>query len=236
MLRALPFLLFSALAATAGTSVEGMVAPFRQVELSPQVSSHILGMLVQEGDTVKAGQPLAELYGKLEELEMKRTWNLLERREYEAKGVKKLFDNKVIPEAQALEAKSNLELARLNYETAAEQVRLHTILSPIDGVVVERHREVGEAVSESQSVFRILDLSKVYILGTLKPEQTAQMVLGQKLTVRLPHLPGKPTFQAVVTHVAPCADAAGSFRFKLLVENPEGWIRVGLKAAVELPD
>lgn len=237
--RTLPFLLlllFAPFAATAHAQLEGMVVPYRQVELSSPVSSFIVDMDVKEGDAVKAGQPLAQLYGKLEELEMKRTKALLDRREYNAKGAKKLFDNKVIPEAQALESHSDLELARLNYETASEQFRLRTIVSPIDGVVVERRREVGESVSQSQPVFRILDLSKVYILCSLRPEQTSQVTVGQKLTVRIPHLVGVPAFKAEVVHVSPSADASGLFKLRLLVEHPEPGLRVGLKSVVDLPD
>lgn len=130
-----------------GLALEGQVLPYRQVEVSAPVSSRIVDMRVKEGETVKAGQPLALLYGKLEELEMQRAKALLERREFEAKGAKRLYDSKIIPEARALESRIDLELARLQYETAAEQVRLRTIVAPMDGIVVERYRDEGEAVS-----------------------------------------------------------------------------------------
>jgi len=39
-----------------------------------------------------------------------------------------------------------------------------------------------------------------------------------------------------VVFVAPCADAAGLVRVKLVVDKPEPWLRAGLRALVELPD
>jgi len=185
---------------------------------------------------VKAGQPLAMLYGRLEELEMKRTKALLDRREYEAKGVKNLFESRVIPEARAMESRLELEIARLNYETASEQFRLRTIVCPIDGTVVERRRDVGEAVSAATPVFKILDLSKVLIVCSLKADKVARLEVGRKLNGRILHLDGAPSFQAEVLFVAPCADAAGLVRVKLLVEKPEPSLRAGLKVQVELPD
>lgn len=236
LFRALALSLLSALPALAGRPWEGTVLPFRQVELPAPVSSRIVELKAREGETVKAGQPLAQLYGRIEELEMQRAKALLDRREFEAKGAKKLFDNKVIPETRAVEVRIELELARLHYESAAEQVKLRTLLAPIDGLVVEVHRELGEAVSASQSVFRILDLSRVFVQCAVKAEDLASLLPGRKLTVRIPQLPGGPAFPGEVVLADPCADAAGLFRVKVQVENPERRIRAGLKALVELPE
>ena len=212
------------------------MVPYRQVEVSAPVSSFIVEMKVKEGDVVKAGQPLAQLYGKLEELEMKRTKAILDRREDQAKGVKNLFDSRILPEAKALEARIELDLARLNYETAAEQVRLRSILAPIDGLVVERYREAGEAVQAYQRVFCIVDLSKVFILCTMKPEGVPHIAAGQKLPVRFPQLDDVLPVQAEVAFVDPRVDASGLLRLRLLVDNPDGRIRGGFKALVNHPN
>ena len=136
--------------ARAALPVEGLVLPFRQVEVAAPVSSRITDMKVKEGEAVKEGQSLALLYGRLEELEAQRAKVLLERREFEAKGARRLYESRVIPEARALEARIDLDLARLQYETAVEQVRLRTILAPMDGIVVMRAHDAGEAVSTAQ--------------------------------------------------------------------------------------
>jgi len=229
-------LLLAACPARAALPVEGVVHPFRQVDLSAPVASFIVDMLVAEGASVKQGQPLLQLYDKLEELDMKRAKAQLERREYEAKGVKNLYDSKIIPEAKSMEARSDLELARLNYETAAEQFRLRTLRSPIDGLVVERYKELGEAVAPSQPVFRIMDLSKVYILFALRPDRLVRVALGAKLAVHVPQLDSADPVVGEVVFLAPRADSAGLFKVKVLVENPDLRIRAGLKALVEVPE
>jgi membrane fusion protein, multidrug efflux system len=232
-LRSLPFLL-ATLAASAGPQ-PGHVVPFRQVDLCAQASSPIVEMKVKEGEAVKAGQPLAQLYGRQEELAMQRAKALLERREYEARGTKKLFENKVIPENQNLEARIELELARIQFDAAAEALKLRTLNSPIDGLVTERYRDLGETVAAHQPVFRIVDLSKVFVLCDLKPEVAAKVSKGAKLPVRIPQLEGAPSFEGEVVFVGCQADAAGLFRVKLVVDNPGLRILAGLKALVELP-
>lgn len=227
-------LLCIALPALAGASLKGLVLPYRQVEVSATVSSRVVDLKVGEGDAVKAGQPLAQLYGRLEELEMQRAKVLLDRREFEARGAKRLFDSKVIPEARALESRIDLDLARLQYETAVEQVRLRTIVAPVDGVVVARHREVGEAVAAAQPMFRLVDLSRVLVECAAAPADLALLVPGRKVRVRLLQQGGLEALGEVAL-VDPCADAEGKVRIRVVVENPEGRIRSGFQAEVLLP-
>nr|WP_306672081.1 efflux RND transporter periplasmic adaptor subunit [Geothrix sp. SG10] len=229
------FLVGQALTA-GGLVLDGRVLPFRQVEVSAPVSSRITEMRVTEGEAVKAGQPLAQLYGKLEELEMQRAKALLERREFEAKGAKRLYDSKIIPEARALESRIDLELARLQYETAAEQVRLHTIVAPMDGVVVARYHEAGEAVSGAQPMFRLMDLSRVMIQCAVSPGFLAALTPGRKVRVLFPDPGGTMSAEGEVALVDPCADAAGKVRVKVVVANPEGRFRAGLRAQVMVPE
>jgi RND family efflux transporter MFP subunit len=230
------FLLGATTGQAAEPLMEGLVVPFRQVEVSAPVSSFIVEMQVKEGDRVKAGQLLAHLYGKLDELELKRAKALLERREFEAQGVKRLFDSRIIPEAKALEARIELDLARLNFETATEQVRLRSLVAPIDGVVVERYREVGEAVQAFQRIYRIVDLSKVFIVCALKPDQLAHTALGQRRSVSFPEWQAVTPLQAEVVFFDPCVDASGFIRMKLLLDNPGGHLHGGIKALVEGPE
>ncbi|HJV48716.1 MAG TPA: efflux RND transporter periplasmic adaptor subunit [Geothrix sp.] len=231
----LSVLMLGSLHARAGAQIEGTVLPYRQVEVSAPVSSRIVEMKVKEGDAVKEGQPLALLYGRLEELEMQRAKALLERREFEAKGAKRLYENKIIPESKALEMRIELDLARLQYESAAEQVRLRTVLAPMDGVVVARTHEVGESVSTAQPLFRILDLSRVMVQVAVGPRTVASLAPGQKVRVSLPQTPESSELKGEVALVDPCADAEGKVRVRVVVENPERRIRSGVKAVVELP-
>jgi len=146
-----------------------------------------------------------------------------------------LFENRIIPEGKALESRIDLDLARLQYETAAEQVRLRTILSPLDGVVVAKTHEAGEAIATAQPLFRILDLSRVVVQVGVRPKQLAAFPLGRKVRITLPQFSDSEAVEGEVALVDPCADATGNVRVRIVVENPERRIRTGLRALVELP-
>lgn len=232
----IPCLASAALAAPAGTPWAGVVLPARQAELPAAVAGRVAELKVKEGEAVKAGQLLVRLEQRLEELELQRTKAVLQRREFEAKGAKKLFEGKVIPEAQALEARLELELARVAAETAAEQVRLRSLTAPFDGVVVDLRREVGEAVTAGQPLLRLVDLQRVLVRCEVAPEELGGVAPGRKVTVRIPQAEGTSSVPGEVLLVDSCAAPSGRYRVQITVENPEGRIRAGLPARVELAE
>src|SRR5665213_2231550 len=160
-----------AAAQTAPRSFDGLVLPFKNVVVSSPVQSTIVSIPVKEGDRVAGGQVLARLYGRLEELDMLRAKADLEKKEFDAKGSKSLYADKIISEDEALKNRSEVEGARLLAEMATETFRQRTILAPIPGIVVEKMREVGETVSPAEPMFRIVDISKVYVQFYIPAEE-----------------------------------------------------------------
>ena len=221
--------LWAALAFARTPEVEGLVRPHRQADLCAAVAGRILDMKAAEGQSVKEGQLLAALDGRLEELEMQRAKVLLERREFEAKGARRLYDNKIIPEAKALESRIDLDLARLQYETAAQQVKLRSVVAPFDGVVALRTHEPGESVAPGQPLFRILDLSRAWVVCEVEPTLLEAFPLGRKVQVVMG---AEAPAAGEVAFVSPAAEASGLVRLKVLVDRPSSALRPGLRARV----
>lgn len=221
--------LWAALAFARTPEVEGLVLPHRKAELCAAVAGRILDMKAAEGQAVKEGQVLAALDGRLEELEMQRAKVLLERREFEAKGARRLYDNKIIPEAKALESRIDLDLARLQYETATQQVKLRSVVAPFDGVVALRTHEPGESVAPGMPLFRLLDLSRVWVVCNLDPALLEAFPLGRRVQVVVGT---EPPAAGEVAFVAPEAEAPGLVRLKVVVDRPGPALRPGLKVRV----
>lgn len=214
--------------------LDGMVLPFKEVVVSSPVQSTIVSIAVREGDKVEAGQPLAQLYSRLEELDLSRAKAVLQKRTFDHRGAKRLFDDKIVPEDKELEARIELELAQLQHDIAAENVRLRSIVSPLNGIVVERLREVGEAVTATQPLFRIIDISRVYVQFFIRAEELPHFSLGQKLVARIEALKDDRSFPGQVDFIDPRVDASsGLLRVRLLVENPDQVIKAGMRATVD---
>ena len=223
-------------AAPAGDrSFDGIILPFKEIVVSSPVESSIDGMFVKEGDRVEAGQTMAHLYAKIQELDMLRAKADLEKKEFEFKGAKNLYADKIISEDEALKNKIEQQLSQLQYEMALETFRQRAILAPIAGIVVEKLRELGESVTPAQPMFRIVDISEVYAQFFIRAEDLPLIHIGDTVSVRCPSLdPGRASSGKVV-FVDPRVDAAsGLMRVKVLLPNPDGWIKSGVQAEVSL--
>jgi len=114
-------------------------------------------------------------------------------------------------------------------------VRLRTILAPMDGVVVSRSHDVGEAVTVAQPLFRIFDLSRVVVQVAVPPKDLRVLVPGRKVKVSLTQAAEPRVVDGEVVLVDPFADAEGKVRVRVVVDNAERRIRSGLKALVDIP-
>ncbi len=219
----------------AAARFDGLVLPFKEVVVSSPVQSTLVEQPFKEGDTVTAGAKLARLHDRMEELDVQRTKAALDKKEYDYKGASSLYADKIISEDEALKNKIELELARLQHEQAVELHRQRTIVAPIDGLVVERHREVGETVSAAQPLFDLVDISKLYVQFYVRAEDAGALRNGQTLEVRCPGLPDR-VFSGAVDFIDPRVDAAsGLMRVKVLLDNADRALKPGLRAEVAVP-
>lgn len=225
----------SALAAADRLPYDGLVLPFKEVVVGSPVQSTIDAVLVKEGDRVEAGQTMAQLFSKIEELDMRRAKAAVEKKEFDFKGSKNLYNEKIISEDEALKNKIELEQARLDYEITSEAFHLRTVRAPSPGIVVEKLREAGESVTPSQPMFRIVDIHQVYVQFYVRAEDLALIHVGDAMNVRCPVLDPKKVYTGKVDFIDPRVDAgSGLLRVKVLLPNPDGEIKAGVRAEVTL--
>ncbi|MCU0793038.1 MAG: efflux RND transporter periplasmic adaptor subunit [Opitutaceae bacterium] len=229
-------LLGLAATAHAATRFEGLVLPFKEVVVSSPVQSSLTALPFKEGDVVKAGDTLARLHDRIEELDMLRAKAALEKKEFDNKSAANLFADKIISEDEALKNKIELDLARLQYEQAAELHRQRTVTAPIDGLIVERNREVGETVTASQPLFRLVDISRLYVQFYVRAEDASSLRVGQTLEVRSAIAAPGRVFTGKVDFIDPRVDAAsGLLRVKVLLNNDDAALKPGLRAEITAP-
>ena len=224
-----------------------LVKPEMYVELSSPVDSVVEKMLVETGDTIAKGQPLAQLEASVErarvrlaKLQAKSVSEIKNREEqlrytkqYHARMADLLSQNSVsqyeadkaqtevaIAQIELNKANEKWRIAQSNLELAQAQLALRTIRSPIDGIVVDRYAMVGESVSDRT----IMKLAKVNPLKVELIAPTEYFGLIQKgMQVEIyPEQPSNQVFTATVTVVDQLIDpASGSFTVRMLLPNPE---------------
>lgn|GEM_PF-377421 len=114
--------------------------------------------------------------------------------------------------------------------------RLH-VCAPISGTVIEKLADEGEYVKEGQALFKVADLSTVWLMLELFPEDAATIRYGQKVDAQVQSLPNR-TFAGRVAfidpHVNPKTRTVG---VRVVIPNKEGVLRVGdyAKATIDVP-
>jgi RND family efflux transporter MFP subunit len=215
----------------------------------------------ERGDNVSAGQPLVILRADVEranagaadtrarvEADVMAARTSLELAEQKMQRAQALRDEKFVS-AQAVEqSQAELELARqklsqslsqkriwLDERRVAEaQLALRTVRSPFDGVVVERHINLGERVEE-KPLMRVAVIDPLRVELMVPTTQYGAVGVGDRVTIR-PELPGVEPVTATVSGIDRVLDAASNtFRVRLTLPNPNNRLPAGLRCKADLP-
>lgn len=111
------------------------------------------------------------------------------------------------------------------------------IVAPMSGTVIEKVAIEGEYVKEGQPIFKLADLSSVWLLLELFPADAAVVCNGQSVDARLKSLPGR-TFSGHVTFIAPEVDPKSrTVSVRVAINNHDGILRIGdyAKATIMVP-
>jgi len=149
---------------------------------------------------------------------------------------------------QVLEAKigqSQAQVAqdRANLKQLEEQLGYTAIESPIDGIVLSRDVEVGDAVSSilvlgssATLVMTLGDTSEVYVKGKVDESDIGKVYLGQPARIKVESFKDK-TFTGKVTKISPMGvekDNVTTFEVRVSINNPEGVLKAMMTANAEI--
>lgn len=213
---------------------QGLVIPLKQVSVSSPVLQEVIQhVLVEEGDTVKEGQVLIELRKEKEELEVQQAQKIVEQRRFTAEGAQKLFNEKIGSKEAAIEKQTEHELAKIQLAAAEVRLKEKTIRAPLNGIVVKKYKEAGEAVDRVEKLLDVVNLDQVYVQFYLDPKLMQAMRQDTPVSVRFPVI-GTQEFTGKVSFIDPRIDAgSGLFRVKILIDNADYKIKAGMRGLAD---
>jgi len=145
--------------------------------------------------------------------------------------------------SQAAMARAEVEKARASLERAETDLRYATITSPMDGLVLSRDVEVGDAVSsililgsQATRVMSLGDVSEVYVLGKVDEADIGRVFLGQRARIVVESFKDK-AFVGKVTKISPLGvekDNVTTFEVRVSIQNPGGVLKTNMTANAEV--
>ncbi len=148
-----------------------------------------------------------------------------------------------VSRAEVSRAKAQIAQAQAALERAEEDLRNSTVASPMDGLVLSRDVEVGDAVSsilvlgsEATLVMTLGDVSEVYVKGKVDEADISKVYLGQPARIVVESLKEKK-FEGKVTKISPLGvekDNVTTFEVKVSIRNPSGELKANMSANAEI--
>jgi len=145
--------------------------------------------------------------------------------------------------SQAAVSRAEVEKARATLERAQTDLRYATITSPMDGLVLSRDVEVGDAVSsilvlgsQATLVMTLGDVSEVYVLGKVDEADIGKVYIGQRARIVVESFKDK-AFEGKVTKISPLGvekDNVTTFEVRVSILNPGGELKTNMTANAEV--
>jgi RND family efflux transporter MFP subunit len=119
-------------------------------------------------------------------------------------------------------------------ERSGKSTKTMVLRSPFRGLVVTKNVVEGMKVDPGMQLYRIADLSRVWVMVTLYEHQLPYVQTGQQVVMTLPYIPG-PTIKGTVTFVYPVLNQdLRQVKMRVEVDNPDLLLKPGMYANVEI--
>ncbi len=149
----------------------------------------------------------------------------------------------IVLNSKVTQAQAQVQQDRANLKQLQEQLSYTTITSPIDGIVLSRDVEVGDAVSSilvlgssATLAMTLGDTSEVYVKGKVDESDIGKVYLGQPARIKVESFKDK-TFNGKVTKISPMGvekDNVTTFEVRVSINNPGGELKANMTANAEI--
>jgi cobalt-zinc-cadmium efflux system membrane fusion protein len=224
-------------------------------EVGTPVAARVTRLLANAGDSVRAGQTLAELTSP--ELGRERAEYLsanarLTLAEAALDRKRSLAAEKIAPLREVQEAESAAGEARAALRSSRAAIAaygveppandgddstssLFVLRSPVAGVVIERASVVGQMLDPAVPAFRIADLSTLWLTVHAFERDAVRVRQGVAARLAFPALPGQD-FEGTVTVVGRQVERESrTVPIRIDVQNKQNSLRPGMSATATLP-
>jgi cobalt-zinc-cadmium efflux system membrane fusion protein len=243
--------------AVEGAAVLGELGPNEDayaIVASP-ISARIRRMIARPAERVDVGQPLAELEsvklgrGRAELLASRARLDLARQTLTRTRGltVERIAPRRELEEAEARAATARADVTAAKAALGALGVREEApdsrpsesgrfvLRSPIAGTVIERTGAQGEAAEPGHALFRVGDLSRLWLTVHAFERDAVALRTGQAAEVFFAALPGR-AYTGPITNIGGQVDARSrTVPIRIAIDNTDDILRPGMSATAVLP-
>jgi HlyD family secretion protein len=192
-----------------------------RINVAAETTGRILELKADNGAEVKKGDTLATLDSTLLGLQFDQSQTALD--------AAKLSGNAV-----------QIALAQANFNLAEYNLKRATVVSPIDGTVIDRPFNAGEMAAAGSALFTVADLTKVTLVVYVPEASIGKIKLNDSVDVKTDSF--TETFKGTITKIAEKAEFTPAsiqtkeqrvnlvFAVTVSLDNPDSKLKPGMPA------
>jgi len=149
----------------------------------------------------------------------------------------------MVDSARLKQARAQVMQSQASLKQLEEQLSYTTIVAPMDGVILSRDVEMGDAVSSilvlgstATLVMTEGDTTEVYVQGKVDEADIAHVYMAQPARIKVESFRDR-VFQGKVTKIAPLGvekDNVTTFEVRVSIDNPGGELKANMTANAEI--
>lgn len=242
-----------------GADFDCVIEPRQVLEIRAPLEGVIERLTVDRGDTVRKGQELVILDAAVDRAsaaiarqksvmdgairsgesrvefsagKLARAKDLQAQNYMSAQAREEAATENRLAQSELQDARDNRKLAELELARQMEVIRLKTIRSPIDGVVVERLLHPGEFAEAGvgrKPILKLAEIDTLHVEVLLPVEAYGQVKPGQEVEV-MPEIPAGARYSGRVRVIDRLVDApSGTFGVRVELPNPQRRMPAGIR-------
>ena len=145
--------------------------------------------------------------------------------------------------AKLKQARAQVQQSQASLKQLEEQMSYTTIIAPMDGVILSRDVEIGDAVSSilvlgstATLIMTEGDVNEVYVQGKVDEADIAHVYMGQPARIKVESFRDR-VFNGKVTKISPMGvekDNVTTFEVRVSINNPGGELKAQMTANAEI--
>ena len=217
----------------------------KEVDIASRISSRVVSLNTEEGQTVVKGQLLATLDDSIVSAQRDAAAAVYKNASDFYNRTRNMFKASSISQQQFDQAKANFISASSQLKQAQVMIDEAKAIAPWDGVILKKYVEVGELVTANSPLFTLGDLGTAKVTIYLPLKEMEVIKYGAQVKVKIDAL-DKKEFIGKITFISSQAEFTPKnvqtkderikevFEIEVTVPNPEHILKPGIPADVHI--
>jgi RND family efflux transporter MFP subunit len=196
----------------------GTFQPFEEVDITAEAQGKLVAVYVQEGNSVKAGQPLAKIDDELLKIKSQAEEAAFNKAKLDLERFENLNKENATTDVNIQNVRMGYKAAEAQYKATQEQIKRTSINAPIGGVLTRKTFDKGEVVAPGPPLGTITDISRLKLVVMMPENRINTLRTGQKIGVTADIQPAN-IINGAVSLIAAKSDMAHNYKIEVLVPN-----------------